>query len=168
MNFGIMFMLVVIFKKTSLIFLCVQLFYSLAYASPAGEIAKEQLTEKMRLLEERQEICIENILNDLNLSISDAKIALPYWYLVHNQNCIREALGDYYIALSTAEAFFPEEIAMSDGDFNFANRRNLLEGQIKYLALPEKIRVKIEQSKELMNPFSSKSVINALNVLNKT
>ncbi len=140
-------MLVVILKKTFLIFICVQLFYSLAYASPAGEMAKEQLTEKMRLLEERQEICIEkekplpkNILNDLNLSISDAKIALPYWYLVHNQNCIREALGDYYIALSTAEAFFPEEIAMSDGDFNFANRRNLLEGQIKYLALPEKAR----------------------------
>ncbi|PIE44565.1 MAG: hypothetical protein CSA45_06405 [Gammaproteobacteria bacterium] len=132
-------------------------------------LAKTKLTERLSELEAQQEQCRsvesdlpENLFEGTDLSVDIVRNALLYRYFSHQQDCIREALGNYYIALASVAIFYPGEVSLQTGDFNFVNRRTLLESQAAYESLPAEKKASVDKLTALDKPFTMESAVKLL------
>lgn len=136
-----------------------------AWSSSAIDLAKIKLANSLNNLENSQVLCKEaeatlssEDIESLPLDNNEVRQSLLYLYLKHQQACLQEALGNYYIAAHTMTAF-DEKFNPSDVDFNVSNRRSLIQGEISYQSLPIELRQKIDNVKAFQKPFSLESLI---------
>lgn len=139
------------------------------WAQSPGMLAKRQLAERVSELEIQQDKCKlleaelpESLLKDVDLSVEVVQNTFLYRYFSHQQSCIREALGNYYIALASAAIFYPDEISLETGDFNFASRRALLESQVVYEELSVDQKAVVDKWVALDKPFTMESAVRLL------